>query len=50
MRDRVLAAIVAVLAQVFILLAGLSVYLLPEPSTVEGVPVEASAQGVAEPS
>jgi len=35
-RERVIAALVALLVQVIILLAGLSVYLVPEPSTVEG--------------
>jgi len=48
-RERVIAALSALLVQVIIVLASLSVYLLPEPSTVEGVPAAASAHGVAEP-
>jgi len=49
-RERVIAALIALLVQAIIVVAGLSVCYGPEPSTVEGVPVSASAQGVAEPS
>lgn len=48
-RDRVLSALVALLVQVILVAAGLSVCIWPESSTVEGVPPEASAQGVGEP-
>ena len=44
-REKVVAALIALLVQGIILLAGLSVHLVPEPSAV---PVEASAKGVAE--
>jgi hypothetical protein len=48
-KDRVWGALIALVVQVIILVAGLSVCLGPESSTVEGVPVVASAQGVPEP-
>jgi len=44
-REKVVVALIALLVQGIILLAGLSVHLVPEPSAV---PVEASAKGVAE--
>jgi hypothetical protein len=48
-RDRVIAALTALLVQVIILVAGLSACYGPESVAVEGVPPVPSAQGVAEP-
>jgi hypothetical protein len=43
------AALVALVVQVIILVAGLSASCGPESSTVEGVPPDPAAQGVPEP-
>lgn len=48
-REKVIGALIAVLVQVIIVVVGLSVCYGPESSTVEGVPLEPSAQGVPEP-
>jgi hypothetical protein len=48
-RDRVLSALVALLVQIILVVACFAASYVPESSTVEGVPVLPSAQGVAEP-
>jgi hypothetical protein len=48
-RDRLWGALVALLVEIILVVATLGVCYGPKSSTVEGVPVEASLQGVPEP-